>query len=128
VNRPGSFSCTCPNSGITGKLCQFDEKKDCEGKCEQGETCYPKETENQLGYECITNVRTVSMVYQLDSNQLPFEDWMIYDVAQNVENTIVNNGLNGVSQEDQGMFLFNAVLDITIEETALGVVQLAEKL
>jgi hypothetical protein len=26
------------------------------------------------------------------------------------------------------MFLFNAVLDITIEETALGVVQLAEKL
>ncbi len=50
-----------------------------------------------MGYECITDVRTVSMVYNLDSNQIPFRAWMIYDIAQNVENAIVTTGLNEVS-------------------------------
>jgi hypothetical protein len=94
VNRQGSFSCACPsNSKITGKLCQFTEKV-CKNKCQKNETCYPKE--NQLGYECIANPLTVSMEYPLDSSQRPFQDWMKYDIAQNVENAIVTSGLNEV--------------------------------
>ena len=95
-NKPGSFFCECPNRNITGKRCEFD-KKVCEGKCRQGETCYAKEV---VGHECIANVRPVSMVYQLDSNQIPFEDWMKYDVAQNIRNAIIPNGNNEVSQGD----------------------------
>ena len=97
VNRPGSFFCTCPNSNITGKLCEFDRNKVCQGQCEQGETCYPKD--NNEGFECLANARAVSMVYQLDSNQIPFEDWMKYDVAQNIRNAINSNGNNEVSQD-----------------------------
>ena len=93
VNRKGSFSCSCPSANITGKLCQFTEEI-CKGKCKAGETCYPKE--NTLGYECIANVQTVSMVYQLDSSQIPFKDWMIYDIAQSVENAISSRGTSEV--------------------------------
>ena len=94
VNRPGSSFCACPNSNITGKRCEFD-KKVCNGKCKQGETCYPKD--NNDGFECLANVRNVPMVYQLDSNQIPFEDWMKYDVAQNIRNAIFSNDNNEVS-------------------------------
>lgn len=93
-NRPGSFSCSCPNSNVTGKLCQYD-KNICIGKCQKpGEECYPKE--NSVGYECIANAQTVSMVYQLDGSQLPFENWMIHDIAQSIEKTIVTSGINEV--------------------------------
>lgn len=84
MNREGSYSCSCPKS-TRGKLCQFN-RTICEGKCVAKGKCYP--TEPKPGYECIDDVRTVAMVFRLDDSRLPFEDWMLYDVAKDIENAI----------------------------------------
>ena len=42
------------------------------------------------GYECLADVTTVTMVYTLGEERIPLEDWMLYDVAKEIENTINN--------------------------------------
>ena len=39
-------------------------------------------------YECLADVKTVAMVFTLDDARLPFEKWMLYDVAKEIENAI----------------------------------------
>ncbi|XP_028398312.1 protocadherin Fat 4-like [Dendronephthya gigantea] len=94
TNQQGSFSCACPKPGVHGKLCQLSDTVCDSDPCKLGEKCYPKE--NKQGYECLASVQTVSMIYHLDTNQKPFNDWMIYDVAQSVQNGIVNGLSQGV--------------------------------
>ena len=93
MNRKGSFSCNC-SSSYEGKNCQFS-KNICDGKCKAGETCYAKD--NSLGYVCIANAKTITMTYQLDKGQIPFQDWMIYDVLKNIENIVYERDDNDVS-------------------------------
>ena len=40
------------------------------------------------GYECLAEVRTVAMTFRLDEARRPFEDWMKYDIAKEIENAI----------------------------------------
>ena len=40
------------------------------------------------GYECLAEVRTVTMTFRLDEARRPFEDWMKYDIAKEIENAI----------------------------------------
>jgi hypothetical protein len=42
------------------------------------------------GYECLSDVTTVTMVFTLGEERIPLEDWMLYDVAKEIENTINN--------------------------------------
>ena len=84
-NRKGSFSCECRNSTTSGKLCQFREKVCNPNPCDKAE-CYPKEVKQR--YECLADVKAVAMVFTLDDARLPFEKWMLYDVAKEIENAI----------------------------------------
>ena len=85
-NRRGSFSCKCGQSA-SGKLCQLNETLCNPNPCQSGK-CYPKEVRD--GYECLADVTTVTMVYTLGEERIPLEDWMLYDVAKEIENTINN--------------------------------------
>ena len=86
VDKQGSFSCECPKS-TSGKHCQFTDNTCKPNPCSKGK-CYPKEVKD--GYECLPDVRTVSMMYKLDKARIPFRDWMLYDVAKEIENAINN--------------------------------------
>lgn len=40
------------------------------------------------GYECLADVTTVTMTFKLDDARRPFEKWMKYDIAKEIENAL----------------------------------------
>ena len=81
-------------AGSNGKRCQFNNNV-CKNRCSTKQKCYPKET--LKGYECINNVKNVSMVFKLDDSRIPWKDWMKYDIEREIANAIVNRWQSVVS-------------------------------
>ena len=93
-NRRGSYSCSCP-AGSSGKRCQISDVACRSNPCQSNQTCYPGEPDK--GYDCIDNVRNVAMVFKLDQSRRPWEEWMKYDVENEIKNAIIDGRNTAVS-------------------------------